>query len=201
MKKVEVKKLAGAGVLSLGLVVGMAGFAGAARGDIDTTGPRSNNEIRHNSRVDLEVDNRNDLDLRNRTEQSASSGDATVRFNTTGGEAETGSATNESTVDAWIEVDNSGAAGELSAIVDAGSAGSDTASIENTGPLSNNEVEFNSRVDVEVDNRNYVDVRNTVEQSAHSGDATVRFNTTGGDATTGDASNTSTSMFTVSISN
>src|SRR5690606_27287632 len=47
MKKIA--KSAGAAVTSLGLVVGLAGFAGATSGTIGNTGPASNNQITSNS--------------------------------------------------------------------------------------------------------------------------------------------------------
>jgi hypothetical protein len=199
MKKVEIKKLVGASALSLGLVVGVAGFAGASTGTIDTTGPDSDNEIRHESRVELDLRNDNEVDLRNRTTQRATSGDARVRSNTTAGNAASGDATNESVVDALVEVDNSSAAGDLSGLV--GGQGSDTGRIENTGPNSENEVTFENRVEVDIENDNEIDIDNTVDQRARSGDASVRYNTTGGSASTGSASNSSSSIFTVSITN
>lgn len=201
MKKVEIKKLAGAGVLSVGLVFGMTGFAGATSGTIDTTGPESNNQIRHKSRVEIDVENDNDVELNNRNEQRASSGDARVRYNTTGGSAMAGSVANESMVDAWVEIDNSQAVADLGAVVDAGAMGSDSALIENTGPLSNNEVNFENTVEVDVENDNNVNINNSVEQTARSGDASVQYNTTGGNAVSGNVSNTSESVLTVSISN
>jgi len=199
MKKLKATKLASAGVLSIGLVMGMAGFAGATTGSIDTTGPRSNNRVRHESRVDLNSTNSNNLDLTNRATQQATSGEARVRFNTTGGAAETGSVTNDNVVDALIEVDNSGSAAGLGNLVDP--QGSDMGSIENTGPDSDNVVRFDNRTNVSLENTNDISVSNTIDQTAESGDARVTDNTTGGDAVSGDVSNTSSSIFTVSISN
>lgn len=198
-KRIDIKKAAGIGAVSLGLVVGLAGFAGASSGAIDTTGPDSTNEITHESDVDLNLDNRNDLNLDNRTEQEASSGDVEVHSNTTGGDADSGSASNANAVSATVEIDNSGAASVFSGVT--GSNGSNTASVENTGPNSDNEVRFESRIDLNVDNNNDVRIDNNTEQSAQSGSAEVRNNTTGGGASSGNASNTSSSSFTVRISN
>ncbi len=201
MKKVDIKKLAGAGVLSVGLVFGMAGFAGALNGTIDTTGPNSENEIEYESEVELDIENKNDLDLNNSSSQSAQSGETTVRYNTTGGSAMSGDADNSNSVSATVMYDNSGSAAAVSDAVSWGGAGDVEATIENTGPRSENEVEIEHEVEVDIENRNYVDINNTVEQSAESGEATVRFNTTGGDATSGSVSNTSSSSFNVSITN
>lgn len=196
--KASVKKAAGAGLLSLALVVGVAGFAGASSGTIGTTGPYSDNEISHESEVDIEVDNDNDVDLESRTEQRASSGDAEVKYNTEGGDATTGDAMNDHSVDATVEIDNSGSAGAWDGVA---SPQNNSGSINNTGPYSDNEVEFESEVKIDVDNDNDVDIENKVEQSAYSGDAEVKYNTEGGSATSGSVSNTSSSSFTVRITN
>jgi len=196
--KASVKKAAGAGLLSLALVVGVAGFAGASSGTIGTTGPYSDNEIRHDSDVDIDVDNDNDVDLENRTDQRASSGDAEVKYNTEGGDATTGDAMNDSSVEATVEIDNSGSAGAWDGVA---SPQNNSGSINNTGPYSDNKVKFESDVDVDINNDNDVDIDNDVDQHAYSGDAEVRTNTTGGSATSGSVSNTSSSSFTVRITN
>lgn len=199
MQKLDIKKAAGIGVLSLGLVVGLAGFAGASSGTIGTTGPDSNNEVTHDSNVDMDFDNRNDLNLDNNSDQWASSGEVEVEGNTTGGDAETGSASNANSVSATVEFDNSQAASSFDGAM--GGSGSNSGTINNTGPDSNNEVRYESRVDVNVDNNNDVRIDNDVDQSSRSGDAEVRNNTTGGSATSGNVSNTSSSSFTVRITN
>lgn len=202
MQKVDIKKLAGVSMLSLGLVVGVAGFAGATSGTIDTTGANSDNKITHESKLDVDVDNDTDVDLSNRNHQHASSGDVKVKYNTTGGDAESGSATNSNSVDAEVEVDNSGALSGVEGLVSGNSNGSsNTASIENTGYRSDNEVKYESRTNIDVDNDTDVNIRNSSEQSARSGDAEVRYNTTGGSATSGNVSNTNSSSFSVRVSN
>jgi hypothetical protein len=82
-----------------------------------------------------------------------------------------------------------------------GGNGSNSGTINNTGPDSDNSVRFESRVDVDVDNNNDVRIDNDVDQRSHSGDAEVTHNTTGGSATSGNVSNTSSSSFTVRITN
>lgn len=199
MKKIDIKKAAGIGVLSLGLVVGLAGFAGASSGTIGTTGPDSENEVTHESDVDMDFDNRNDLNLDNRNDQYASSGEAEVEDNTTGKDAKSGNASNGNAVSATIQFDNSQTASSFDGA--AGGSGSNSGTINNTGPDSENKVEFESRVDVDVDNDNDVRIDNDNDQTARSGDAEVRHNTTGGGATSGNVSNTSSSSFTVRITN
>jgi len=185
------------GVASLGLVVGMAGFAGATTGTIDTTGPRSNNQIESNSKWEMDVDNDNDVRVDNDNDQHAYSGDARTSGNTTGGDAESGEASNANTANTSLSVDNGGAGGNWGMP----SSSSSSATIENTGPRSNNQVEFNSSYEVKVNNDNDVRVDNDNDQHASSGDATVRGNTTGGNATSGSASNTNSTSTTISIKN
>lgn len=200
MQKIDIKKAAGVSALSLALVVGVAGFAGASSGTIGTTGANSENEISHETSVEWDVDNDTDLDLTNKSHQYASSGDVEVKYNTTGGDAETGDATNSSSVSADIEVDNSSAASGAGELLGDGSD-SNSGSITNTGYNSENEVEFKSSTEVDINNDTDVDIYNHVDQKAKSGDAEVRYNTTGGDAISGNVSNTSTSSFTVRVTN
>ena len=196
---IKLKKAVGAGVLSLGLVVGLAGFAGAATGTIGTTGPGSDNEISHESRTELDIDNDNDVKFNNKNHQYASSGDAEVKGNTTGGDATTGDAENDNSVDATIEIDNSQTAAAFDGVGSGG--GSVSASIENTGPKSDNTIKSENKVEIDVDNDNNIHVYNNNDQVAKSGDAEVRYNTTGGDATSGSVTNTNSSTFTVRVTN
>lgn len=74
-------------------------------------------------------------------------------------------------------------------------------SIDTTGPDSTNRIHSSVRNKLEVKNRNDVGVSNMNMQHAWSGDATVHHNTTGGGASTGDASNHNTTSTAVSIDN
>jgi len=195
----KIQKKLGAAVLSLGLVVGLSGFAGATTGTIDTTGPRSDNSIRSDTSQRVNVDNNNDLTVRNNNDQRATTGDAEVDENTTAGDAETGSAMNDNALEADVTVDNSGSTG---ALADWGMNGNDNqASIENTGPHSDNSVRFESRSTVDVNNDNNLNVTNNNTQHATSGDASVTDNTEGGSATTGDASNTNSTTIRFDVTN
>lgn len=200
MKKLDIKKLAGVGALSVGLVFGMAGFAGAQGGSgmISDTGNDSTNEIMHEEDTTLELTNENTLDLTNETDQTAESGDATVEDNRDGGDAMTGSAMNSSSVAADITVENTGSSAWSGAM---GGGGTYDASIENTGNDSDNTVEYSSNVEMTVENTNNVTVENTTNQSATSGNAEVTNNRDAGSASSGAASNTSSSSFTVHVAN
>jgi hypothetical protein len=195
----KIQKKLGAAVLSLGLVVGLSGFAGATTGTIDTTGPRSDNSIRSETSQRVDVDNNNDLTVHNDNDQRATTGDADVDENTEAGDAETGSAMNENSLDAAVTVDNSASTG---ALADWGTNGNDNeATIENTGPRSDNSVRFESRSTVDINNDNNLHVTNNNTQRATSGDATVTDNTDGGSATTGDASNTNSTTIRFDVTN
>lgn len=195
----KIQKKLGAAVLSLGLVVGLSGFAGATTGTIDTTGPRSDNSIRSDTSQRVNVDNNNDLTVHNDNDQRATTGDAEADENTTAGDAETGSAMNENALDAAVTVDNSGSTG---ALADWGTNGNDNeATISNTGPRSDNSVRFESRSTVDVNNDNNLHVTNNNTQRATSGDASVTDNTDGGSATTGDASNTNSTTIRFDVTN
>jgi hypothetical protein len=195
----KIQKKLGAAVLSLGLVVGLSGFAGAVSGTIDDTGPRSDNRVNVERRSTVDIDNNNDLDVDNDNDQRAWTGDAEVSDNRDGGSAETGSATNENEFDASVSVDNSSALSGLGNW--GGNGGSTEAVIENTGPRSDNSVRIEERSTVNVENNNDLHVTNNNNQTARSGDAEVTDNREGGDATTGDASNSNSTTIRFDVTN
>lgn len=201
MPKLELKKIAGVSLLSMGLVVGVAGFAGATTGTITNTGYDSTNEVEHKTSTNVDVDNDNEIKLRNDNEQRAWSGDSVVKFNTTGGGAMTGSASNANAVAGTVEINNAGATAAAGNWAGKSDASSSTGHISNTGADSRNQVKYEHRTDVDVNNTNDVYISNSNEQTAKSGDAAVLYNTTGGSASTGSVSNTSSSSFTVRVTN
>lgn len=190
----------GAGVLSLGLVIGLSGFAGATTGTIDTTGARSDNHITSDVSHEVNVENDNDLNVHNDNDQYAASGEAEVRNNTTGDDAVTGAAWNDNALDAEVVLNNSASVGSLGEWVGTGSDDHE-ATIQNTGNRSENTVDFTSESTVDISNDNNLNVTNTNNQTAVSGDATVRGNTTGGSAMTGDATNTNSTTIRFDVTN
>lgn len=175
------------------------GVVAAQSGSIGTTGPDSTNKIEFRNRNRLSVENRNHIRATNNNPQSASTGYAGVKHNTTGGSATSGNASNDSMLSATVNLDNSGA---LAGASDCGCAGNDSeATIENTGPDSYNKVLFQNSSTTTVKNNNNISVTNNNSQSASTGDASVRGNTTGGDATSGDASNVSTTDLSFTVTN
>lgn len=198
----KIRKTLGAGVMSIGLVLGMAGFAGATSGTgtIDNTGPHSRNVIRNSVSQRVNVDNDTDISARIMNHQEAWSGNAVVRGNTTGGDATSGEATNSNSLDASVSVDNTGSVAAAVAPLGTGGSGG-SASITDTGPHSNNQITSTSNTNVSVDNDTDISVDNYSSQTAASGNAVVRGNTTGGDATSGDASNTNSTSLTFTVNN
>ncbi len=191
------KKLlqASAAVLA-GISIAVPGIVSAHTGSIDTTGPDSWNSASFDESNKATVKNNNNLSLANAASQGAHSGDVTARHNTTAGDAASGDADNSNDVSADVSVDNSGSMPSF----DMGGSNS-SADISKTGPDSHNKVEVKSRNEVRVTNNNNVSISNEVCQNATTGSAKVSDNTTGGDATSGNASNTSSSSFTLSVAN
>lgn len=198
----KIQKKLGAAVLSLGLVVGLSGFAGATTGTIDTTGPDSNNEITSETVRRVDVRNNNNLNVQNDNYQDAWTGEAEVEDNTRAGDAETGDARNSNAFTGTVHVDNSASTRAAATAAGGGAGGAEhRATIRETGPDSNNQVHFETRSNVEIENNNNLNVENNNTQVATSGDATVEHNTRGGSATTGDATNTNSTSVTFRVSN
>jgi hypothetical protein len=89
---------------------GMAGMSfggsGSTGGSIDNTGPDSHNVIVNKSSTSVRISNDNDINICNTNNQRATSGDATVRDNTTGGSATSGDATNTNSATFSVSVTN-----------------------------------------------------------------------------------------------
>jgi hypothetical protein len=196
----KVQKTLGAAVLSLSLLVGLGGFAGAVDGSIENTGPRSYNTIKSEIERKIKVWNDNDLKLDNDNYQRAYSGDARTTGNTTGGDAESGNASNANTLNVTATVDNASSADAWAGVL-GGGGGESSASIEQTGPRSVNKVTFEDTTKVYINNDNDININNDNSQRASSGDARVSGNTTGGDATTGNATNTNTTTVNLTVRN
>jgi hypothetical protein len=200
MKKI--KSTVTAGLASLGLVVGTAGFAGAATGTINTTGPDSYNRVEHRNNNRTEVKNNNDVRASNTNNQGSYSGYAKTKHNTTGGGASTGHASNSNSLNASVKVNNSASSTRaMPAQATSHSASHGGGTITHTGPDSTNVVKHKNYSTVEVENNNDIQITNDSAQNAVSGDAWVTGNTTGGSATTGNASNNNSTTMTVEVSN
>jgi hypothetical protein len=188
-------RIAAAAAVSASLVTGLA--AAESGGSISNTGPDSTNKIINKNSDRLSVHNDNDVNVRNSNDQNATTGEAEVEDNTTGGDATSGNASNSNSLDASVTVDNSAGLANLSF----GGSGSSGGSIDTTGPDSNNVIVNKSSTSVRINNDNDINICNTNTQNATSGEASVEHNTTGGSATSGDATNTNSSTFSVSVTN
>ncbi len=194
----DMKKFLVAVIIAIASIGLTAGLAAAGSGSIDTTGPSSDNTIRFENKSDVDVDNETDVDADVAIDQDANSGEAKVKFNTTGGDATSGDAENESSLEAELSIDNSGSS---SAALSGGQSSNNDGSIDNTGPNSDNHIVFKNSREVRVNNDTDVDFDADIDQNARSGNATVWYNTTGGNATSGNASNTSSVVFSLSVTN
>lgn len=72
-----------------------------------------------------------------------------------------------------------------------GAVAAQTGTIDTTGPESENVIEFENESEVDLDNDTDVTADVQTDQEAGSGNARTDWNTTGGDATSGDADNES----------
>ena len=168
---------------------------------IENTGPRSRNVVRvgRSGNGGRSVQNNNNVNIDNYTDQYARSGNAVVKHNTEGGDATTGDATNENETDVNVDIhnDNSGHGDSC------GCGGDTDVYIGTTGPGSRNKVRVggNGGGGTHVQNNNNLNVSNTTVQTAKTGNATVKGNTHGGDATTGDASNSNHTSVDFSVAN
>jgi hypothetical protein len=181
---------------SLALVAGFSGIAGAA--SINDSGRGSDNTIKHIRVVKTDVDNNTNVRLSNWNHQDADSGDANVHNNDDVNNVRTGNATNHNSTNVRMNVTNT-----TNAPSGGGGGGSDlsNASITDSGRNSSNEIKSVNVVRTDVDNDTCVSVYNSNHQDADSGDANVRNNDDVGNVTTGDASNTNSSSFTMNVTN
>jgi len=181
--------------------VSLAGFAAASTITFDTTGADSNQQVVLNNGSHVHVDNDNHVGVANFNAQGATSGGVTADKNTSiSGGVGSGNASNANTTSTGVSVSNSGA-GMASAL--GGWAPADVnVTMHLTGADSTNKVTVDNNRSVSIDNDNNVQVMNLNLQSAKSGSVTANKNTTiGGSVMSGDASNTSTTTTSVSVSN
>lgn len=195
------KSLFASVLFAVAVVVAPAGVQAATSVTVSSTGPGSVVKVKVPSAKGsskLKVTNNNTLSVSQATVQTAATGKAKVKKYTTAGNAATGNAENQSDVLADVLIENTPPAS------DCGCGNGDvTVSVDDTGPDSKVVVIAggNGGNGTKITNNNIVSVTNTTSQTAVSGNASVVKNTNGGSATTGDASNTSTTDLTFTISN
>ena len=195
------KSLFASVLFAVAVVVAPAGVNAATNVTVSSTGPGSVVKVKvptTKSSTKLKVTNNNTLSVSQATVQTAATGKAKVKKNTTGGSATTGNAENQSEVLADVLIENTTPTSNCGC-----NNGDVTVSVDDTGPDSKVVVIAggNGGNGVKVTNNNIISVSNTTSQTAISGNASVVKNTTGGSATTGDASNTASTDLTFTISN
>lgn len=161
---------------------------------IAATGPNSNNQIQSSGNTTANITVNDNKTIHNAIATTAGSGNATVANNTKAGSATTGSAQSNVVL---LNFTGKKVVAKNAMLVFVNVMGSwvglifdapvGTNAVVATGPNSNNVItdDRNLDLDVTVDATSLID--NDVTVSAHSGDAEVSNNTTGGDARTGDA--------------
>ncbi len=205
MKTVSVK-VASAVIAGLGLTAGVVGAVGAANGSVGSTGEDSSNDVVVTSDDRREVNKNATVNAQNNNPQSASTGNADVDDGEEDGTAESGEASNNSDFDGAVTVGQGGSGADddnnVSSFDDdsAGGSGGASGSIDGeTGEDSDNSVDVDSTVRRNYNSNATVNVQNNSSQSATSGDATVSGGEEGGSATSGAATNTSTSRFDLNV--
>jgi hypothetical protein len=194
MKK-QLYRAAAATVLGLSLTTGIVA---ADTGNIGTTGPNSTNTVTSTKTDNSHVSNLNAVSAFSHNYQTARTGYAKSSTNTGGGNATTGAAMNSTSLTAAVNVSNPNSGNSGSNGVMASNSGTISGP---TGPYSTNTVSSRYTDNSTVMNHNFVNVVSTNSQTATSGDASVDHNTSGGSATSGNATNTSSSNFTFTVTN
>jgi hypothetical protein len=85
---------------------GGGGGAGSSQASISNTGPDSYNKIVESNKSYVNVENNNNVNVSNYSKQYASTGDATVSGNTTGGAASSGGAYNDNGTNTGAGINN-----------------------------------------------------------------------------------------------
>jgi hypothetical protein len=181
-------------VLGIGL---SAGAVSAATGVIDATGPDSSVNVDAASEANHEVNNETTANVTNNNPQTATSGDVEADGNVTAGDATTGTATNTSTLDASLTVNNSSSS-------DNGEGTTQTESsweVSNTGPNADVNIDATQTTNVLHNNTTTFNLQNNVSQNAQSGNASVTNNNTGGNASSGNVSNSSNATVELNVTN
>ncbi len=201
MKTVSVK-VASAVIAGLGLTVGVVGAVGAQTGTIGETGEDSTNTVLVNSDTDAHSTKNASVHAENNNAQTAVSGDATVEDGDDDGSALSGEATNNGTAEGTVTVDQGpggGGGGPVLSESYVGGGGAEGSISGPTGEGSTNSVEVNKSALLTQEHNANVNIVNNNPQHAESGAATVIGGNDGGTATSGTASNTSNTTFTIGI--
>jgi hypothetical protein len=160
---------------------------------ISNTGPGSSNATNGTITLNTSTTNNTNLSMSNLIWAGANSGNAFVSGNTTGGSATTGDATSMATILNLLQ-SSANLFGPDATMFTADINGDvngdfmfDPSAIMNTGPGSTNNANNNLTVNTNNLNNTNAGISNNIDVGANSGNAGVSNNTTGGDATSGNA--------------
>lgn len=169
---------------------------------VNVSAPQSTNTVNDTTNNNVKVTNTNNLGITNNTNAQAASGNASVKDNTSGGNATSGSANNNlvafnltgsqvvGTNDLLVFVNVLGTWTGLIVNAPAGATAAELGGgITQSGPNSTNSVDNTVNNNADVTNTTNETITNNINSNAQSGNAKVKDNTSGGDATSGDASN------------
>lgn len=197
---VKVRKTVGVAVTSLGLVIGMSGFAGATSGTIHNSGDNNRTRVSQRTEQNTRLRNNNNAGVLNFNLQAGQSGNARVSGNESGGDATSGDVMNTSNTSTAIGIDNSGS--NAAALAGVGVASDPVvADVHNSGDDNHTTVRSTTEVNTSVRNNNNVGVANLNVQLGESGNARVSGNESSGSATSGSVTNSSTTSTTINIKN
>jgi hypothetical protein len=198
VKKQLLYRTAAATVLGLSLATGAASAAVPHQHYNNNKHDGSSHQMPTNNKVVLSSTNQqNNVSASNNASQVAQSGDATVTSNWSGkgADASTGNAKNDSELTkAIVNVSNGGQS-------NGNGSGGNMATDETPANDPQDNTNSNTVKVTNTNQQNNVQVSNNVDQYASTGDAVVAHNGKGGDATTGNAKNTSTASFDVEVTN
>jgi hypothetical protein len=167
---------------------------GGTGGSISNTGPDSNNTISGSNSNDTTLDNTNNSSINNVLVGQASTGNALVIGNTTGGSATSGDAQDIANAVNMLQSSSNALGGKTVTFVaningdvngDFMLDPSTLGSASTVQPASVNPAIGNNNLTI--NNQNNATINNNINLAANSGDATVSNNTTGGNATSGSA--------------
>lgn len=198
MKKQQLMRAAVTTVLGIGLTTG---FAAAQTGSIDHTGQSSDNKIISKVHNSARFKNDTDLRVRNSNDQDARSGSVDANRNTTAGNVGSGNASNSNATSTKVDVSNGGGVAALAGAGSGSDQGLGNASISYTGQDSDNKVVTKISNNLSVKNDTDVHVSNYNDQDARSGNVDANRNTTVGNVSSGNVSNTSSTSTEIKVSN
>ncbi len=160
---------------------------------ISNTGSGSTNGLNTATNATLNGTNTNMLTAGNSVNSQSTTGNASVLYNTAGGSAATGDATTLANIANLLQ-SSSNVFGPGTAVFSADINGDvngdfmfDPSAITNTGTNSTNAATNTGKLTINQANDTDATMNNAIDVGASTGNATVADNTTGGDATSGDA--------------